>query len=294
MTPDEMMKAFDSSREPPLDAIREAAAAKELMLPAIVSEIERAVTAELDDLPYPNAYGIMLELLGEWADSRAYLPLAKFMALDEETINALLDASITESAERVMAAVATDDLEPIFGVIRNRKADEFARGVMYGALIRLAVKRPHLRDSVARFLSDYRPRPEAEDSAFLPAAWAEAVAAFGLKALEPSARAVVKVAEREAEFTTAEFEELFRQGLRDPSGAWFVRDQLEQDPPDAAAVVATWRYLDEDESEDGDEPHEDAADQPQAVNPNRDVGRNDPCPCGSGKKYKKCCLNGET
>lgn len=23
------------------------------------------------------------------------------------------------------------------------------------------------------------------------------------------------------------------------------------------------------------------------------VGRNDPCPCGSGKKYKKCCLAGE-
>jgi hypothetical protein len=21
------------------------------------------------------------------------------------------------------------------------------------------------------------------------------------------------------------------------------------------------------------------------------VGRNDPCPCGSGKKYKKCCMN---
>ena len=21
------------------------------------------------------------------------------------------------------------------------------------------------------------------------------------------------------------------------------------------------------------------------------VGRNDPCPCGSGKKYKKCCVN---
>ena len=22
------------------------------------------------------------------------------------------------------------------------------------------------------------------------------------------------------------------------------------------------------------------------------VGKNAPCPCGSGKKYKKCCLNG--
>ena len=21
-----------------------------------------------------------------------------------------------------------------------------------------------------------------------------------------------------------------------------------------------------------------------------DIGRNDPCPCGSGKKYKNCCL----
>ena len=25
-----------------------------------------------------------------------------------------------------------------------------------------------------------------------------------------------------------------------------------------------------------------------ARNPLRDVGRNDPCPCGSGKKFKKC------
>lgn len=24
------------------------------------------------------------------------------------------------------------------------------------------------------------------------------------------------------------------------------------------------------------------------------TGRNEPCPCGSGKKYKKCCLINET
>ena len=24
------------------------------------------------------------------------------------------------------------------------------------------------------------------------------------------------------------------------------------------------------------------------------IGRNDPCPCGSGKKYKKCCLSNDT
>ena len=25
------------------------------------------------------------------------------------------------------------------------------------------------------------------------------------------------------------------------------------------------------------------------VNPYAGIGRNDPCPCGSGKKFKKCC-----
>ncbi|MGR9117332.1 MAG: SEC-C metal-binding domain-containing protein [Gammaproteobacteria bacterium] len=25
------------------------------------------------------------------------------------------------------------------------------------------------------------------------------------------------------------------------------------------------------------------------MNPPKKPGRNDPCPCGSGKKYKKCC-----
>lgn len=27
---------------------------------------------------------------------------------------------------------------------------------------------------------------------------------------------------------------------------------------------------------------------------NTKIGRNDPCPCGSGKKYKSCCLSKET
>ena len=29
--------------------------------------------------------------------------------------------------------------------------------------------------------------------------------------------------------------------------------------------------------------------QPLKANSGKKVGRNDPCPCGSGKKYKKCC-----
>ena len=28
---------------------------------------------------------------------------------------------------------------------------------------------------------------------------------------------------------------------------------------------------------------------PQTVRGTKKIGRNEPCPCGSGKKYKKCC-----
>jgi uncharacterized protein YecA (UPF0149 family) len=28
---------------------------------------------------------------------------------------------------------------------------------------------------------------------------------------------------------------------------------------------------------------------PQVTTSRQKVGRNDPCPCGSGKKFKKCC-----
>ncbi|OGW82018.1 MAG: hypothetical protein A3G33_04530 [Omnitrophica bacterium RIFCSPLOWO2_12_FULL_44_17] len=33
---------------------------------------------------------------------------------------------------------------------------------------------------------------------------------------------------------------------------------------------------------------------PEPVHVEHKAGRNDPCPCGSGKKYKKCCLTKES
>jgi hypothetical protein len=34
---------------------------------------------------------------------------------------------------------------------------------------------------------------------------------------------------------------------------------------------------------------EERSDQSVSRSPEKRIGRNDPCPCGSGKKYKKCC-----
>jgi hypothetical protein len=102
------------------------------------------------------------------------------------------------------------------------------------------------------------------------------------------------------------------EGVRAEMAAWF--DVLEI-PGDADEIVEAVeeaglqddfeegeedRFEDDDE-EEGDEDDgawfdPDASDAPEPVAPIiRDapkVGRNDPCPCGSGKKHKKCCGKG--
>ncbi len=56
--------------------------------------------------------------------------------------------------------------------------------------------------------------------------------------------------------------------------------------------VTQWYYIDgeypKQEHELGPELIPNAAPQQPIANPDK-IGRNDPCVCGSGKKYKKCC-----
>ncbi|MDA3799389.1 MAG: DUF1186 domain-containing protein [Kiritimatiellae bacterium] len=65
-------------------------------------------------------------------------------------------------------------------------------------------------------------------------------------------------------------------------------------------ITSTWAGYNEDETSSfelpyDDEPYYDDYYEPGEtfVNTAPKIGRNDPCPCGSGKKYKKCCLNKE-
>ena len=59
-------------------------------------------------------------------------------------------------------------------------------------------------------------------------------------------------------------------------------------------LVDAFEVEDQEESswDEGDLDDDLEEEQPDtAVHRDQKVGRNDPCPCGSGKKYKKCCLN---
>ena len=123
----------------------------------------------------------------------------------------------------------------------------------------------------------------------------------------------------------AEIQEAFRQRLVDPSmvgmpfversiregEAWFQKELQWCRPTevqDTVEELSRWASFQEDTTSGGcretlasattpaDAPWEAALeDEPprQTItrirNTGPKVGRNDPCPCGSGKKYKKCC-----
>jgi preprotein translocase subunit SecA len=57
--------------------------------------------------------------------------------------------------------------------------------------------------------------------------------------------------------------------------------------PDAGTAIGSAALAGAMSASDGGAPAE--APKPQPVTVGVKVGRNDPCPCGSGKKYKKCC-----
>jgi len=56
-----------------------------------------------------------------------------------------------------------------------------------------------------------------------------------------------------------------------------------------ASIYAPRNFIHKEFSALGSRQNNDSAPAP-VVNDGKKVGRNDPCPCGSGKKYKHCCL----
>lgn len=85
----------------------------------------------------------------------------------------------------------------------------------------------------------------------------------------------------------------------------YTRDDIEQafevgDRPEWERFRDPWRFYDPDEIERRQARWLREAEDRERYVPNRKVqtyrrespktGRNDPCPCGSGRKYKKCCL----
>jgi hypothetical protein len=288
----------------PVEAIRAAQANRAAMVPAFLRTIDDFL--ELKAPVDPNALFFIFHLLGEWREKSAYWSLAVLLRLPPDVLDTILGEAITETSHRVMAAVFDGDPDPLYQIIRDPDADEYIRSKMCQALAMLTRRGELPREATAAFLHDCFSQLEPKEDCYVWSGWLDAVAWLGLTELKPLAQ------------------EVFQRGSIDPT--WLSFRDFEQglqysvDHPAAEPLYAGgnfslfgetvaelskwhaftpkaprnealgWGSLDPlerlvDSLDPFGTPHRD---------PLRHVGRNDPCPCGSGKKFKKCCLNAET
>jgi len=195
-----------------------------------------------------------------------------------------------------MAAVFDGDPEPLYDIILDPKAEEFIRAGMCEALAMVTVRGELDRAVAGRFLRDafIEMRPQAE--CYVWVGWQSAIAMLGMNDL----KLLVKKAFDDRGFIDSHvlgfdhFEEDLRRGIDHPGEPRLPDDRDSTLFGDTVEELSGWYCFTEQYREDQERWRRQAeanhARSQRLENPFKGVGRNDPCPCGSGKKFKKCCL----
>jgi len=234
-----------------------------------------------------------LHILGGARDREACQPLLRLLRRPFDEVDALLGDTVIESLANIVIGVFDDDSDVLFALIIDSSIDGFIREALFGAATFLAWERRIQRDRFREFLVRfYEERPaEAGDQAW--AGWLQAIALLGLRDLVPLVDNAFREGRIPEEWTDR------RQFDDDIAVAEYAPDDIDRFTQynlgyiEDVLVSLDWARGTEDVfDEDGEEaPWTDFAYPSEPVrNPWRHVGRNDPCPCGSGKKFKKCCL----
>lgn len=177
----------------------------------------------------------------------------------------------------------------------NSTLGDFARASMLRALVFISLEHKNQRPDVEAFLRDFRHRNDdlSEDLLY---SWASGIAALGMEDMVEQVRATFKLGDISPFLAGFEhFEADLQEALRNPD-----RSAFQKNGPfiiESAIDEMQWWYCYSEEYRE--KKRKDAvrnvlnvmSRQELDVAPRVNIGRNDPCPCGSGKKFKKCCLH---
>lgn len=289
-------------------AAAEALMADPAMVDQTVAELARMVRqpAELEESMF-HLHAMLL--LAQRRDTRAFRPLLEMAALPSEQLEYVLGDHLTESLSRCIASVC-DDESLVRNFAEHREYDIWARMAMVDALAVRVLEGDSAAEPLIEWLTALGERTVAwlethsedkglvDDEALLMDCIAGAlVSVGGLPEVESIRRwwdagwldpmyADLDWYAREAAMPWSE--RLKRVRYR--SG--YIRD--------AIGEMSGWYCFSDayhDEEANGDDPvdwhppglRHDAELEGTFVRTGPKVGRNDPCPCGSGKKFKKCC-----
>jgi hypothetical protein len=290
-----IIRELNSSHGLPREALAAASAQREEMAPVFIAEIERYI-ARPDQRPQPDAIFFMVHLLAEWRETSAYPALARFMRLPCEELDRVLDDAITMTTHRVMVAVFDGDAEPLYDIILDPEANEFVRARMCEALALLVAQGRLDRAATTAFLRDGFERIQPQATCHVWHGWQMAIAIMGAEELSPLVEEAFKREYIDPEIQDfGYFQRDLEQALASPDRCPWLEDEEYLPFGNTIDEFANWHGFTDAYRRELDRIRQGAREwlmlHGPAHNPNRDVGRNDPCPCGSGEKYKKCCLH---
>lgn len=295
MEPAEILEKLVHFEALPRDALRAATERRAEIVPLIIGQIERFLVGDAAE-PEETSLLVLFHLLGEWRETAAYPVLARLLSIQPDRLEGAIGDATTETAPRVMAAVFDGDPQPLYNIVLDEGADEYVRCGMCETLAILVVQGRLDRDEVAAFLRDCWISLRPREDCFVWHGWQRAIASLGLAEL----RGLVKEAfDREIVSSRwlrySDFEDDLEHALRNPTCP-SPADARDFAPfVDTVEELSQWycfseKYKEERERLRNAPPVPLFPPSEPVVNALRGVGRNDPCPCGSGKKFKKCCL----
>ncbi len=300
-----------------------ALAAAQLQKTAVTARLLDLLAAEVAEPGEGEAdLSAPLLLLAEWQEQRAFALVCELMTCPADLFEAIFEEAVSNHLDAVLAQLYDGNPRPLFEGVVNGDIDEEASVAFLGALVRLVHQDRIEPAALETFLDDIYPIVSENDASFIGHAWTHAVSALGFTRLEPKAKKLFDDGSLINLIGTYQhFQADLKAALHDPDSAFSADAPYYQPLTSALDVMKSWHWPVDDLDDDGnfiddspDEPSLSAemselghsariekvlqgaasgagatSTQPVHV-PNRDVGRNDPCPCGSGKKYKKCCL----
>ena len=283
----QIIRQLGSGEGMPTEAIRAATADRTTVAPLLLEALEKC---EPNDEVEENGLFIAFHLLGEWREKSAYRTLARFLRRPD--VELILESATTETSHKIMANVFDGDPRPIYDIIQDSEADEFVRLRMFDALVILVfhdqLDRPQISDFLRSSFNVLQPR----DLSPVWDGWQGAVALLGLADLRPLVLEAFKSGFIDETMTTIKhFEsDLQRARAGRPLESWRRSDY--EPFGNVIDELSGWACFQPKQARDPSEEDWRPPSWPAtpAKNLFRDVGRNDPCPCGSGKKFKRCCL----
>jgi hypothetical protein len=290
----EILKQFEVfTGKFPRAAVEEAIERREEITPKLLRILEEILdSAEQSGSGKEyNAHLYALYLLAQFRETRAYPLVVRLALLPEELLDNLCGDFVTEALSRVLASVCDGDLGGIKSIIENPQADEWARSAALSALVTLVEVGEKSRDeTISYFATLFRGGLERQESY----AWTGLVhCCYELwpgELLGDIERAYAHGLVDRNSIRMEDVRRAFDLGI-EGCRIRLARDTHRQLVADTVKEYGSWAcFRPKKERPDSQPPPELDASYMPIKRDGPKIGRNDPCPCGSGKKYKKCCL----